>query len=112
MMNPTRDTQRRQAGVASLKALVTSVSVAAVLGGCGLLGAAGQTEATATTVDPAQTEAETQSQVQPPAQGFQPGRPRHSHGGEAPGLFNFGADDTTDSGADFALPLPRTQSSR
>lgn len=105
-MDTLRHAKRRLAGLASLKALITSASIVAVLGGWGLISVAsqnaqadaGETPA-ATTPSPTQTAPlETTGRTRP--------RPGHDFFGAQPGFTNPGQAPGTQS------TLPRTRSSQ
>lgn len=110
-MDNSRQAKRRFAGLTSLKAILTSASIVAVLGGWGLISVASQNApadagetATTTVTDSAQA-------IPTPAAPFEAtGRLRPRHGGETfgdqPGLVS------PDQAPGSQSTLPRTRSSQ
>jgi hypothetical protein len=109
-MNTSRKTRRRTAVIASLKALVTSTSLAVVLGGWLTLSALGQPAVTTTL----QTASSGQSALPTPAA---PTRPQNSRlqpfqpSAPTGGFFNSPPSFSSPAPS-FQMPLARTHSSR
>jgi hypothetical protein len=115
-MPPTRSTQRRLAGIASLKSLVSAGSVAALLAGCGVIStfnsqsdAAGADQPAPTTQPEQSTPSEPGPSI-PENSGGRRLRPGQGQFGNPPSAFDPGSGLDPSSGSQF--PMPRTRSSQ